>query len=272
MTSSAARPGYTLLEVLLALGIATLVLAGLYVSMEVQLNLAQAGRERVAESALARALFSRIAADIGPALTPIRGNSTPSTTSSNQSATTATSGATPADSTTTNLNAVTPFNNGVTGDTGRLILFISRAPGINRGAIDAENLPNGGTPDVRRVVYWLTGDQGLARQEIARVTADDEAAQLPPDVSDVGPFIIGNEVDSIEFHYFDGTGWVDSWDGTSVSQDGVTPMGPPRAVKIILGIRGQGRDTSVKTFTHVVAIQSANAQPPAPTTTEGTTQ
>ena len=49
------RTGYTLLEVLLSLGIATLLLAGLYVSMDIQLRLAQAGRDKIDDAAVARA-------------------------------------------------------------------------------------------------------------------------------------------------------------------------------------------------------------------------
>ena len=254
MIRSVPRPAFTLLEVIIALAIATLLLAGLYVTMDVQLGLAEAGRERVDESSLARALLNRIAADVAPALTPIR--ATTSTTSSN--------GNNPQTPTPT-LDAVTPFNGGVSGDVDRLTLFISRAPGASRGAVDADNMPNGAPPDVRRVTYWHVGDRGLARQEIARVTADDESSQLPPDVPDEPSFVIAAEVDRVEFHYFDGTAWQDSWDGTTASADGSTPMGPPRAVKIIIDIRSPGANGKVKTYTHVMAIQSANAQPAAST-------
>src|SRR5262249_24088685 len=58
------RAGFTLLEVLLALGIATLLLAGLYVSMDVQIRLTDAGRVKVSDSVLARSLLQKIADDI----------------------------------------------------------------------------------------------------------------------------------------------------------------------------------------------------------------
>jgi hypothetical protein len=258
--------------VLLALGIATLLLAGLYVSMDVQLSLADAGRERVDEASLARALLTRIAADVSPGISPIRATSTNST--SNNSSTTPNTGtstdSSSATTATTNLNAVTPFNGGVSGDVDRLTLFISRAPGASRGTVDADNMPNGGLPDIRRVTYWHAGDLGLARQEIGRVTANDDSSQLPPDVPDEASFVIATEVDFIEFHYFDGNDWVDSWDGTTAGPDGTTPMGPPHAVKIIIGIRSPGPGNKVRKYTHVIAIQSANAQPAA-TTTTGTT-
>ena len=144
-------------------------------------------------------------------------------------------------------------------------MSFSRAPGANRGTADADAAPNGGPPDVRRVTYWRAGD-GLARQEISRVTADGDGAQLPPDVPDEASFVISSEVDSVAFHYFDGTAWQDSWDGAAASPDGSTPIGPPRAIKIVIGIRTPGTKDKVKTYTQVMAIQTANAQPPAPTT------
>ncbi len=267
MTRRSLRPAYTLLEVLLALGIATLLLAGLYVSMDVQLSLAEAGRERVDESSLARALLNRIAGDIAPSLSPIRASA--AATGTGGAAATESTTTTDATTTTTNLNAVVPFNGGVGGDLNRLTMYISRAPGASRGTVDADVAPNGAPPDVRRVTYWRA-EQGLARQEISRVTADDESTQLPPFVPDEGAFVISSEVDSVEFRYFDGTAWQESWDGTAASLDGATPLGPPRAVKITIGIRTAGTNAKIKTYTHVVAIQAANGQPAAPTTTEAT--
>src|SRR5262249_49554552 len=129
--------GFTLLEVLLALGISVLLMGALYVSMDVQIRYAQAGRERVSDSALARALLNRPAADVSASLPPIRAtagatsSSTSSTSSSSSSSSTtgtsststtgssstATTGDTSASTTGSSLNAVTPFNGGVQGET-----------------------------------------------------------------------------------------------------------------------------------------------------------
>ncbi|MBX7102479.1 MAG: prepilin-type N-terminal cleavage/methylation domain-containing protein [Gemmataceae bacterium] len=258
-----ARPGYTLLEVLLALGIATLLLAGLYVSMDVQLRLAQAGRDKIDDAAVARALINRITQDVAGALTPIRASETATGGGGSGSTTTTTTSTTTSTTdteTATNLNAVTPLNGGVIGDGGRLILYVSRPPGAHRGASDADATPNGG-PDLRRIVWWLADDGGLARQEIARVTADDEGSRLPPDVDNVEAFLLAAEVASLQFQFFDGAAWVDTWDGTAAGDDGATPVGPPRAVKVILGIRSAANRDVIKNYQHVVAIQSANAQP-----------
>src|SRR5438105_10290523 len=65
------RRAFTLLEVLLATAIGVLLLAGLYVAVDIQLRHAQIARDVVEESTLARALFARISSDIGQNLGPV---------------------------------------------------------------------------------------------------------------------------------------------------------------------------------------------------------
>lgn len=278
MNSNSHRTGYTLLEVLLALGIALLLLGGLYVSMDVQIRLAQAGRERIEESSLARALLAKIGKDVSAALTPIRASAAATgsggvaasgagtTSTSTTSTPTSTTPESSSNAGTTNLSVVTPFNGGVQGGIDQLVLFTNRIPGVGRADAETDTAPNGGA-DVRRVTYWLVPDVGLARQEITRLSGDDEGTRLPPDVNEPESFVIAREVVGLEFHFYDGTGWVDQWDGTQAGDDGATPIGPPRAVKIILNIASPQDRNRVKTFTHVVAIQSANAQPTTSMTT-----
>ena len=64
MTRRTRRAGYTLLEVVLAVGIGLLLVAALYVALDVQLRYMQAGRQIVAEAQLARGVLNRIATDI----------------------------------------------------------------------------------------------------------------------------------------------------------------------------------------------------------------
>jgi hypothetical protein len=101
---------------------------------------------------------------------------------------------------------------------------------------------------------------GLARQELGQVTSDD-ASSTPPDVSDPNSkLIIAPEVKSLQFQYFDGSNWQDTWDGTQAGSDGVTPIGPPAAVAITVGVTppGGSADQQVRTYRHVVAILTAN--------------
>ncbi|MBX9582404.1 MAG: prepilin-type N-terminal cleavage/methylation domain-containing protein, partial [Gemmataceae bacterium] len=67
----AGRPGFTLLEVLLASAIAILLLGALYFAMDVTLRRTQDGREMVEVDNLARAAFHRMGVDLAGALAPL---------------------------------------------------------------------------------------------------------------------------------------------------------------------------------------------------------
>jgi hypothetical protein len=130
--------------------------------------------------------------------------------------------------------------------------------------------------DERTVTYWLAGSGagGLARQEIKQVTSSDALSNLAPNVSDEGSFVIAPEVASLVFRYFDGTNWNDSWAGTTAGPDGTTPIGPPLAIEITLGVVVATQDDNpdaekqTKTYRRVVFLPTANGAttPTAPTT------
>jgi len=50
-------------------------------------------------------------------------------------------------------------------------------------------------------------------------------------------------VKTLTFSYFDGTDWQDSWDGTQLGSDGMTPVGAPLAIAITIGIAPPGSGT-----------------------------
>src|SRR5262245_58809117 len=189
-----ARRAFTLLEVVLALSVAVLLLAGLYVAMNVQIQHSRSGRERVEQSAHARAVLNRIAAEILGNLGPVPPTSSSASndqSSTNQSSTTTPQGTTTTTQTTTtpsaSANATTPaattggttassgnssapvvFNQGVRGGSDWLTLYVGRLPrdylkrlgDLDLGA-DAPDLS-----DLRRVTFWLVPNGvggGLAR-------------------------------------------------------------------------------------------------------------
>src|SRR5262245_57484780 len=65
------RGGYTLLELMLAMAIALIILAALYVAIDTMFREMDEGRTRVQQSTLARALFQRMTADLKPSLGPV---------------------------------------------------------------------------------------------------------------------------------------------------------------------------------------------------------
>jgi prepilin-type N-terminal cleavage/methylation domain-containing protein len=286
--SGPARPGFTLLEVLLATMIGVFILAGLYVAVGLHLRHAQIARDLVEQSTLVRAVLDRMARDVRQTLGPIppaalatpsstpgagAGGSTAGTgTAGGTAAATSTTGSTTTASGTSSATSNTTasvgtggflFNVGVQGDNGRLALCTSQVPRV-AGPADPSGPPV--NADVRRITYWLMGGGdkplGLARQEIALVTSDDATSDPPDDPA----LVIAGEVVDLKFQYYDGSAWQDSWDGTAAGPDGQTPMGPPLAVAISLTVRTPD-GAGTKTYRRVVVIQTANGTPQQTTNT-----
>ena len=300
-----ARAGFTLLEVLLASAIGVMLLGGLYVAVDVQFRQTHAARRSGEQSSVARGVLAKITTDINDSLAPVL-----STVVTNSAATT---GGTAAASSTTGAagagaapaaaapaaggTAAAPagnvivFNTGIQGDSQNIIITSSRVPHEN---LTVDAMVNGnqtyGTSDLRKVMYWLPGggDSGLARYEMKTETSLDEAGYcvLPPAVPDEMSYIFAPEIKSIQFSYFDGTNWQDSWDSTIAStaanSDGVTAQGPPVAIAIVIGIQSDDPDqqesksnsslgggNGIKMYRRVIAIPTANGATitaaPAPT-------
>lgn len=287
------RQAFTLLEVLLASAIALLLMGALYVAVDIQLKQAQAGREVIEEITLTRALLARISADVSATVGPLQsspstGATAGATTGTTTTGTTSTTGTTdPTTASTTGTTTTTSttsaiVNIGVQGDGGRLVLFLSRVPReLNVTPEQAANEVLPLVSDLRRVTYWLVGNEtsavGLARQEYKIVTSDEAINGGLPDGSEDLNFVIAEEVKSLGFQYFDGTTWTDTWDGSLPGTDGVTPMGPPVAIAVTLGIYSPGMatpnsgETPMKMYRRVIPIPTANgtALTPATTTTTG---
>jgi hypothetical protein len=286
---SMTRPAFTLLEMVLAASITVLLLAALYVAVDIQLRHAAAARELVEQSTLVRTLVNRIANDIEPSVNlvdPSRfqsgsgsstsGSSTTGSSTSGSSTTVAPSGATTSGTGTTSSNNSTTTGASssstttvippplllLQGTTDTLTIWISRVPSDpNNPNMVSNPFAQLGLSDTRRIDYWLAGGGGLglARLEQTAVTGDDAApGTMPPDVSDANSKqIIAPEVKSLQFQYFDGSAWQDSWDGTVTGTDGVTPLGPPAAVAITIGLAPiDGGE--LKTYRHVIGIQTSN--------------
>jgi prepilin-type N-terminal cleavage/methylation domain-containing protein len=169
------------------------------------------------------------------------------------------------------------FNLGVQGDNNHLTLFVCRWPR------EVVNLPQGTVQpvvgDVRRITYWLAGGSGsgsgLARQEVKVSTSDDALTGQAQGSGDEASMVIAEEVMSLQFRYFDGVNWQDTWDGTmagNTSGNNNTGMansnmiGPPVAIEIKISLTPPGKkpgtvdpnDPTVRSYRHVVALPTAN--------------
>lgn len=224
MTRRQHRSGYTLLEVSLAIGIGLLLLAALYVALDVQLRYMSSGRRAVAEAQLARGLLNRVAADLRNSLAMLP--TTPTAESAAASATGATtanaSGSGSGDSSSgTDSNAASgQFGFGLLGDSQQMTLFLTGPPRLHQAVMETQL----GYCDQRRVLYALVPGQGLVRQEVRNVAGDDGSD--PTVTADV----LAQEVVELQFRYFNGStgAWEEQWDGSVA--------GPPLAVEITLGL------------------------------------
>jgi prepilin-type N-terminal cleavage/methylation domain-containing protein len=286
------RRGFTLLEVMLATSIGIMLLGAVYVAVETQLRQAQAAREIVERSTLARALLTRIENDISSTINlcdpgRFRNQQTASASAAGGTsgtgagatgaAATGATGATGAAGTTstTGSSNVTTISipEGLIGDSETLNLYMTRLPPEAIKARATDTPP--AVSDTRRISYWLIqGDKGgLAKQEVGPITSDDALINLPPttDTDNPNTKILSEEVQSLTFSYWDGANWNDTWDSTMLGADGVTPLGPPLAVAIEIGLPARSDpDSPIKIYRHVVSLVTANGATPQPTTT-GTT-
>lgn len=271
------RPGFTLLEVMIALAIGSLLLAGLYLAVSIQTQQTYTGRQLAEQNSLLRAVLTRMGNDIASHLSPvdprvvgsdatlaaalgISGDtgSTENTTGSTDSS--SSSGSTPM----AGIISTVTFNLGVQGDANRLTLYVSQPARLP--TFGSELGPVGS--DLRRITYWLAGDaispQGLARQEIKLATASDALTIGLPSVDDESTRILAPEATRLSFEYFDGQTWQTSWDGTFLKLDGKTPVGPPAAIAITITVALEstrpGSPRRETTARHVVFLPTANGQ------------
>jgi hypothetical protein len=153
-----------------------------------------------------------------------------------------------------------PLPIGVIGSDKQLTIFTSRVPNT---LVDPMSLLDPAVlqpADLRRVSYYLApSSTGLCRQERPWVTADGVRNSPDPDYSTEDGDMFSPEVTDVTFEYFDGTDWQTAWDGTMPDTDGVTPIGPPRAIRVTLTFQmpGRGSATVQKQVRHVFPIRAA---------------
>jgi hypothetical protein len=297
-----------LLEVMLAASIGVILLWALYSTLGAHMKNAEIGRDLAERSTLARAVMNRMSDDIGACLNlddaarfrysadakaygigqssssssanTANSSTTNNSTTNNSSTNNSTNGSTNTTTNATGASAVT-LPMGVMGDTTQLTVLIGKAP---REVWQADPNAQLGLSDMRLVSYWYVPGMGLCRQEIKPVTSPDAFSQLPPNAPNDPGLVLAPEVTDLQFRYWDGSAWQDTWDSTTPGADGVTPIGPPLAVEITLSLTkprpadagDDYQEPEPETYRHVVAIATANGttvmqQPASSTTTSGST-
>lgn len=218
--SRSLRSGYTLLEVMLAISIGLLLVAALYVALDVQMRYMATGRNAVVEAQMSRGLLLHVGKDVRDSLALLNTSASWRTQLQPPATDMAQPGATGQATTPTATDPIGTGqdNTGLYGDEQSLYLFVSRLP--RYGAEQSQDQL--GVSDMRRISYMLIPGQGLARQEIRNVRATGGLDGDEPAV------ILAPEVMELSFRYFDGmsNSWVPTWDGSI--------LGPPRAIEITM--------------------------------------
>ncbi|MBA4189837.1 MAG: hypothetical protein C0467_17785 [Planctomycetaceae bacterium] len=270
-----ARRGFTLLELLLATVIGSIILAGLYLVMNMTVVQTQASRDSIDAESTSRAVFNKIGLDLSSVLGPVppKSGGTPASGSTTGATTSSTSG-TPTDSSAptvpeTDTSTETtptdgtegttqnfPFQVGVLGTSTQLTIFASRVPNIlsTPGALAQSTDTNQQPSDLVRIDYWK-GTGGLCRQERPWVTADQTGNSFSFDLSNETTGLIADDVTEVLFEYHDGTSWVQTWEGGS----GTIPT-PPVAVRVTLSFsltNAKGGNPIVRTVSQTIAIRTA---------------
>lgn len=288
--------GFTLVEVLLSLGLLMLVLAAAYSALVLFQRVTYLGRRDAELSQLARAIESRIAADIrcvrfeDATATPAQetgaaagevvtmdsgvgaaddtgGTTTLPSTSSSASLGSSTTTETAPD-TSDPLTAYMTQGAGLFGTPTTLVLHVSRpqrelGSGATPSPLDLNTLAMAATSsEWRSVSYFLaiagtgglqgavgntaaggtasyslaSGSQGLARLDEDRLMVQ-QVADTGGGVDQLaqGASVLAPEVTEIQFRYFDGVSWVESWDSVAMNS-------LPKAVEVTLWIDPDAND------------------------------
>jgi prepilin-type N-terminal cleavage/methylation domain-containing protein len=214
------RPGFTLLEILLALALMVVVLGLLGMAVDVHVRVADASRNGVQEMQSARLLLRQIADDLRSAIPVTRA----------------------------------PSSFGcLQGNRHELQVDVSRLPLLDRmqtAALLRDNaLPVSPPGDLRTVTYLVAkpGDVdlpetsglqeqsgGLLRRECERATFAWAAQQGQTDLFNRAIKVLSPEVEAIEFTYLDGGTEYQEWDSV---QEGKLPA----AVRIAISLRQPSR-------------------------------
>jgi len=283
------RRGFSLLELVVALSLSVLLLAGIYAGLDLFWRYSTTGQEEIERAQIARAVLRQIEADLrgivfkpgdpASAGTPTAGETTPgaatAVTPGTEFGGTMTGGDPAASAGTTAPGTLATDSvaaiAGLVGDFQSLKLTTSNpARGGVYAPLGSDLSGRVRSSDMLTVGYQL-GDSvaaAAAPTGLGRFESDRLLASLAEAQGDVGFLsnnlrIVAPEVTSLQFAYFDGYNWLGEWDSSMLG-------GVPTAVEIIIevttpprgsrpGFAAAKRTATAQTFRLVVALPLAKA-------------
>lgn len=242
------RAAFTLVELLAALGISLLLIAAVTASLNIYVRLTTAGEFSVERQQVTRALLEQMTRDVSSIVF-----ASPEAEEESEDDMATDSEPVEIEDATSSISSASV---GLVGDSQSLVLNVSRPTRdlVYSSPLAASSL-NQRTSDLLSVSYFLAspggaglrgavGDNasgyitttsymdgiGLARLEGDRMAIDYADLQTDTELLAGAARLIAPEVVSLQFRYFDGSAWFDTWDSTAYGA-------LPQAIEVTLGFR-----------------------------------
>ena len=245
------RSAFTLLELLLAVGLTSILMVSLFSALNITFELQLDSHEEITRQQIARSLLRQMTRDIQSIVFVKK---TLMDEEEEDSETTVLDGNSYGELAVDPETVMTAYTNGLVGSASELQLFVSH-PDRNLSYVIAQDLKSvtERTSDLLIVRYLMadrgagglaaaiadreasaaeTGPVGLVRISgdlfglSAAVETDEEYPQL------AAAKLQAREVSGIQFRYFDGINWQEQWDSTALNE-------MPKAIEIVLTLRDE---------------------------------
>lgn len=234
------RRGFTLLEVILAVGIAVVLVFAIYQATAMYYIQTEVGREIAQRAQLVRALSARMQTDLRSAFTDFKPQNSSQSEDETYTSTTVSSNTIPA--------------GGVQGTVNSLSIVVQQFPKDLDYSLNAITPVSDPKTDVRMIRYYLTtqdeGLSGLVREAYDQVPDPEMGLDPQPARMD----LLAEEVREMQFEYYDGSQWLQDW-GTEYDS-------APIAIRARLGFSPAGQkdqdsaqqSASLEYFTFTVSL------------------
>ncbi|HAD59271.1 MAG TPA: hypothetical protein DCG12_08505 [Planctomycetaceae bacterium] len=270
------RSGFTLIEVMLSVGLTTLLMAGLYTAMNIYWMASVESYDEVNRAQVARALMRALSSDIRSCTFVEQEMSDEEDEDYEDSS----SGSATDD-------ALGTYTNGLFGTDKDLVLYISRPSGSGT-YINAQTLidPLDRSSDAMIIRYLLAEDggsglssqiasdpdyqeieenvKGLARMSGDQVGLSTAIASGDVEMQLLASELIAQEVMDISFEYYNGVEYLTEWDSTVLNA-------MPNAIRVTLTIRTipdegdqpleEGEPGYLAPSTHILVVPMSTARP-----------
>ncbi len=254
------RAAFTLLEVMLALGLTATLLTAVYSALELHWRFSTLGQVEVERGQIARAIFTKMSADIRSTMyAPPVDEYVPDDTADTGDDSGTDSSTSDADEflvepvveITDPAEAYSGSSIGIFGDAVSLVLHINR-PYRRDAATDEQMINPASESNQKSVSYFLAGGEGSlasmfagqfqTEQEyddgidgLARMSGDRFTLTLADQQGDMIQLasqtkLLAEEINSLSFEYHDGVEWLTEWDSD-------VQLRVPNAIGITIGFR-----------------------------------